>query len=455
MSTTSTRPSPETALRPSRERRHGSGPTGWLRRLGRLAILIGIVGVLALGGWWAGRQLWAEHLWRQAENAVEARDFAEGRRQLQRYLAIRPEDGDGHFLMARTCRRAQDFQGCLDHLAKCRSLRYDPRTIELEHLMMQAQSGDLRDSEARLLALLQDLHPQEVLILEALTRGYLQVHRLREAHIWAGRWFDRHPEDHHALLWRALSSELARQYGVAIADYRKVLQIEPDSPDARLRLANVLFLEGQFEEAAEHYQAYLQLVPEPSDALMRLAQCQRSLGNLPAAKASVDRHLAAYPDSPSGLLVRAQIDMDEEQPQAALERLRKAEKRAAEEPDVIHSLALVLRRLEKDEEAARYENRLREVRAKFDRLDEISRQILAKPNDLALRVEAANLLMAVGREREALRWLVSVQQMSPRYRPMLAAFADFYQRAGRRDMAEHYRRLAGPREPAPSKAATP
>jgi tetratricopeptide (TPR) repeat protein len=458
MATTSTRDISETRRRPSGFRWYERSPVRWFCPARRALIVLGCIALFGIAGWWAGWRLWADYQWRQAEKAIEKYDFRAARQHLESYLWVRPKDGAGHFLMARTCRRMQDYLRQEEHLQSCRRLRYDPEALELEELLFQAQSGNLRAAESRMLALLEELHPQEVLILEALVKGLLQTHRLREAHRWASVWFDRHPEDWQALLWRALSSEMARQNASAIIDLRKALEINPTSDEIHLRLADVLFAEGQFSEAAEHYDIFDQLVPETEQAgegLVRLGQCLRSQGEPVAARAALDRLFARRQDLPGAFLLRAQLDMDEEKFESALVWLRKAEPLAPEDLEIAHTLALVLRRLQHDEEAAKYESKVREVRARFDRLYQVEREILGRPNDLALRVEAGKLLLALRREKEALRWLLSARQQDPNYRPMHAGFAEYYERAGKPAEAAYHRRLAGTREGPGGRAASP
>src|SRR5438105_1574794 len=45
---------------------------------------------------------------RQAERALEARDFPRAKEHLARVLEVRPRSGETQFLLARTCRRSGD-----------------------------------------------------------------------------------------------------------------------------------------------------------------------------------------------------------------------------------------------------------------------------------------------------------------------------------------------------------
>ncbi len=430
-------------------------PLRWLGRAVFAAAVIVCLSLLGMVGWWASRQFTAHYAWRQAEKALEQYDFVEARRQLAHYVWLRPRDAGGHFLLARTCRRDKDFLAAEEHLERCVALSYDREAVALERVLLRAQAGDLRSVDAQLRKLLDEIHPEEALILEAVTRGNLQAHQLRNAYIWASIWISRHPRDWPAFLWRALSSELAREYASAIADCRRALEIKPDSSEAHLRLADLLFMEGRYQEAVIHYAESDRLVPGSDEILVRIAQCRRSQGD-PAARAALDQLFAKRQDLAPGLVLRAQFDMDEEKPESALAWLRKAERIAAEESDVLHTLALVLRRLERDEEAARYEAKLREVRNKNDRLELIHRELVTRPDDLALRLEAAYILLELGRNAEAARWLVTISQMNPNYRPVYAGYAEYFRRMGKHDLAERHQRMAGGSEiPQPGRPGQP
>src|SRR5262245_40142312 len=83
------------------------GPVRKPRLSPRRLLLLGILlAALGLGGWWAGRQLWALHHFRAAEGALAARRFADARTHLDICLQVWPHSQQARLLAARAARCA-------------------------------------------------------------------------------------------------------------------------------------------------------------------------------------------------------------------------------------------------------------------------------------------------------------------------------------------------------------
>jgi hypothetical protein len=68
-------------------------------------LLVGVLCLLVIGGvgWFAlYPQVNASYHWRQAEHAILDHDFAAAQAHLWRCLAVWPQSGETHFVMART-----------------------------------------------------------------------------------------------------------------------------------------------------------------------------------------------------------------------------------------------------------------------------------------------------------------------------------------------------------------
>src|SRR5215510_3333149 len=73
---------------------------------------VGLIG----GGWYArAHYLLPRKQLEAAEIALARRDFTAARSELDLYLQNFPNDPRGHFLMARSCRRAKDLQDAEEH----------------------------------------------------------------------------------------------------------------------------------------------------------------------------------------------------------------------------------------------------------------------------------------------------------------------------------------------------
>jgi tetratricopeptide (TPR) repeat protein len=425
---------------------------GFLRRGVRrtagvaLALLLG-----GLGGWlafeWsaAGRGPEPEpDAWQQARAALAADDLEPAKDHLRALLGQWPFHAEGHFLLARACRRSDDVAGWEEHLRTAEALQWPKEEAARERLYLRLQSGDVWGAEAELPAALDPSDPEAVLAVEALVKGDLAAYRLDDAVAWATGWIERRPDDWLPYLYRGRAYFQARSMPRAIADFEHVLGRRPDHPEARLRLADALMVERRFEPALAHYEAYRARRPDDAPALVGVANCRYSLGDAAGARAALDELFAREPEHAGGLYLRAQLALNGGAPEEALGLLRRADELAPHQTDVIASLALACRQLGRADDARRYEQRLEELRGRLDRLDRLRRQVRAEPDKPSPRYEAGVLCLEVGRDEEAGRWLLSVLRLAPDHRPTHRALAEHFEKLHDPRAAYHRARAEGP-----------
>src|SRR5438132_173200 len=260
---------------------------GHLVALSSFALLVLLALGLA-GGWWyralAGKQAPAalgpfQH-WEQARQAIEEHDFLQAREHLRQCLEYWPLDAEAHFLLARICRRAGDATGWQIHLRDARALQWPGQELELEALLMKAQTGDVRSVEPILRQRLEAEDPQEELIFEAVARGYLETGRIQDALDLTGLWTERRPQEELAWLYRARAESANRNVQAAMTDYGHALELLPADAAAQVELASLLSFQTRFEEALSHYQACLQSRPDDAAALTGAAHCRLALGRM-------------------------------------------------------------------------------------------------------------------------------------------------------------------------------
>src|SRR5205823_186963 len=85
----------------------------------------------------------AESHWQQANEAIVAREFPQAIAHLERCLESWPLNAEAHFLMARTCRRANQLSDWQQHLARAAVLNWPKDQIDLEMQLQRAQRGDI------------------------------------------------------------------------------------------------------------------------------------------------------------------------------------------------------------------------------------------------------------------------------------------------------------------------
>ena len=77
------------------------------------------------------------------------------------------------------------------------------------------------------------------------------------------------------------------------------LALDPDQPEARFNLANLVLETGDLELAVAEFRRVLQSDPEFADAHFNLAVALERLGGRAQARAHLERYLALEPTSSS------------------------------------------------------------------------------------------------------------------------------------------------------------
>jgi tetratricopeptide (TPR) repeat protein len=412
-----------------------------LRYLAATVVVV-CLGVIGGVGWFIvyPQLAYGRHA-RHAQQALEARDFSRARVHLERCLEQRPNSGETHFLLARTCRRAGDFDAARTHLKEAGRVGWPAALIDLEGLLMQAQAGAVGPVEPTLRRFLGSRPDQQQAILEALTVGCLQSNYLDRAYHWATTWADRYPEDWQARFWRGQVLERGLRYDLAVQDFEQALAGRPDHAETHVRLADVLFWRGRYAEALVHFEAYLQTDPDHPAALLGLARCQRALNPPEVARATLARLLARHPEHAGGCLLRGQLELDADNPDEALVWLRRAVASAPHDMEANQALATVLRRLMREEEAKLYERKKQQIEEDLRQMERLTKEILTNPDNVSLRYEAGTTLLRLGQEQQALRWLFSALLLDRHHEPTTKAVAECLQKLGDPKLLEYYRRI--------------
>jgi tetratricopeptide (TPR) repeat protein len=428
-----------------------------------LLLLIGLG--FGLGGWSVYNWIWGpeSHL-RAARQALEQRDFAAANHHLTIYLAAQPQSAEGHLLAAQAARRSLDpilphgldgassltttptsttssYDQVEDHLQEYQRLGGVPEILRLERYLLAAQQGDLSSVAGGLHFLVEQKHPDSLMILEALVKGYLLTYRLPEAADGLNRWLERR-EDFQALLWRGWVRERLADPAHALLDYRRAVELNPDSPEARLRLAELLMDLSQPREAIDHWIDLHRQRPEDPALLLGLAQCRRELGQTDDARALLDDLLARHPRHVAALTERGRLALDEQRAEEAESWLRKAMELAPFDKEALYVFSQCLKKCGRTEEHNACMARLEQIRADFRHLAEVLLQVQKDPRDPAPRCEAGTIYLRNGYDQEGLRWLTSALREAPQHRPTHQALADHFQRRGDREREAFHRRMA-------------
>jgi predicted Zn-dependent protease len=411
----------------------------WARRAALAGLALLVLGIPAgVAGWY----FHAESLLRDAERALDRRDYTDAHQYLTKYLEARPGSARAHFLAARVARIGRRYDEAAEHLRVCRQLGWDEQALDVERRLRDLQEGDA-SAGPFLWQFAKAGGPDALPVLEVLTQFYIDGYRLTDALKCLNLYLAERPDDLRALLGRAYVWERFQYYGDAADDYRRAVAAHPDSAGARLRLADTLLLAGTPQEALPQYEWLESHGPARFEVRLGAARCRRLLGQVEEARRSLDALLAGRPNDPAVLSERGQLALDEGRAADAEAWLRKAVELAPYDRKANYSLAQCLRVLNRPDEASPFDERVKRIDADLKRIDQLSKAVVKAPNDPALRAEAAVLFLRNGEEREGVRWLQLALRLDPSNRAAHTALADYYGRSGQAALAARHRQLAG------------
>ncbi|MBV9122651.1 MAG: hypothetical protein JO112_04780 [Planctomycetes bacterium] len=380
----------------------------WLAAVGAVCVLLGAASYVAWSSWETDQDR------RKARQALDQRDFEQAQTYWRAYLERRPNDPEGHFLLARACRRArvEDFSQARRHLDEAQHLGWSRPEVALESALLAFQEdGSAGEEESLLRHALETAGPEKPLVAEALARGCLQANRLEAANGWLNTWVEETPRDWYPHLWRGALFEYLNKANLAVPDYQLVLEKKPGDEEIRRRLGLMFLQSGyDYDGAWTQLELYQRRHPDDPDTLVGMARCRRWKQQPEAARALLDRVVAAHPDHFDALLTLALLDLDAGHGLQALDRLRRLEPLAWQdheeedlarlrrlEPtpnheDITHRtrtvltlLASVLGRLGRADEARRYQEKVEQIAADAEELQKALRQQEERPHDPDLR----------------------------------------------------------------------
>jgi predicted Zn-dependent protease len=375
-----------------------------------------------------------------AQNALDKGDFASAHQLLENAINEKPDDPELRFLAARAARRFGNFEDAEKHLRKFERLRPSSEALDLERKLLLAQRGDLTEVEESLSALAKKDSPDSPLIFEALCRGSWRSFQAGHAFDYLDQWLRRQPDNVQALVLRGQLWESIQAHKEAVANFRRALELDPDSVSARLSLARALHGDGNAEEAIDHFEHLRKSNPENSEVLVGLAGCQHDLGASDKARELLNAVLTKEPRNTAALTAFGRVELQVGEPAKAETSLRKAIKLEPTNREAIYSLVLCLRQLDKEIEAKEYLDRYQRLDGDLKRLNVLLMKVTDSPKDADPLHEAGAILLRLSREDEGLRCLRQALKVDPKHRATHAALADYYEKKGDKDRAADHRK---------------
>jgi tetratricopeptide (TPR) repeat protein len=421
-----------------------SGGRKWRNHPFLAAVAVACLAVIgAIGFFVVYPQLAGVYHWRRAQRAIERHDFAQAQIHLQRCREVWPNSAEAWFLLARTNRRANDFDAARTDLQRAESLGWAPGLIELERLLMVAQAGFVQAVQPQINWFFETRRDEQQIILEAMVVGSLQSNFLDDAFRWSSRWTEDYPDDcqGHFLHGRVLEAGL--RYDLAAEEYQRAVECKPDLMAARLGLGEMLLRTGQYALALPQFQICLQADPNQTTARMGVARCQRYLSPPETVLATLEPFFANNEEHAEAFLLRGEVELERGRNQEGLVWLQRAQRLLPPDLEIYQALATAMRLLDRTEEARAYEAKRRETEHDLRRMEDLTKDIIEHPRDCALRYEAGTILLRLGQNQQGARWLASVLLIDPNHQPTKDALAACLPKLGDPKLVAEYRHLLG------------
>jgi tetratricopeptide (TPR) repeat protein len=402
--------------------------------------------VVALAGWYGGRQLWGLYHLRAADTALQRYDFEGASNQFEQCLRVWPDRFSTLLAAARAARRAERYELADNYLAACQKDGVTTETA-MERAMFRAQQGDLAETELPLQRPIVEGSPDAVLYVEALARGYLAMNQYDKAINALEDLIERAPEHPWAYFWRGGLFQTMERPADALADYRRAVELAPWQSAFRLRLVLVLLDDRQIARAGPHVDELLFERPNDPQVLIAAARYYRASTRPERALELVDRLLADHPEYAEGWAQRGRAFREQGNSEEAVRCLRRAFDLQPRSYAIGYDLYTELYGLGQTKEAKVIEERTERLKSEELQVAGLVARLAGTKESASIRFQIGTIYLRNDVESQALRWFQSALQDDPGHRPTHQALADYYQRHGNTQAATHHRGLAGSAKP--------
>jgi tetratricopeptide (TPR) repeat protein len=391
-----------------------------------------------------GPQLWAAYHYRAGVSALERYHSTEALGHFRACLTVWSKNISARVYASRAARRLGDYAEARNHLKECqRLLRGTSPDVALEDALLRTTMGELNAFEGSLRTRMEREPQNAALILEALAEGYARMCRIIECMICLSQWLELDPKNVQALFLRGRSSQQIPAFEKAVADYRLVLELDPDRLEARERLVVCLVEISRFEEALGHLKYLERLGPYDPDMQVRIARCHQGMGQTRTSRKLLEAVLEENPDHAQALLLLGRINLSAGETEEAEACLRRAAEVLPADFQAQWQLYDCLNRQEGKSAEAQVQLAITEkLRQLHLRLTEISRKLTIRPHDASLQYEMGSLLIQMGNKDLGANWLSSALQEKPDYPEARDALIAYLEEMGRTDDAEQLRQEA-------------
>ena len=391
-----------------------------------------------------GLYAYANREHRSARRAVLEGRLDDARKHIGTAIRYLPSNTSVHLLAARIARLNGDFEDAEGHLTKCIQLDGGAtEDVQLEFLLMRAQTGEVDEVAKELLLYPDRNHPDSEMVFETISRAFM--HRLRYAPAYGclNRWVEYFPESSKPHHYRGWVLERMNNADGAMKNYVKALELNPELTHVRLRIAEMYLDDKQPAEAIPHLELLRRQFPDRADVKARLGQCYYLQGKHTEARQLLEAAVIDLPDDTPLLLHLGKLDLHDDRAAKSEEWLRRALSKDPSDTDVRNVLVSALQAQGKRTEAARELQEFKRHKDILDRANHLLQEEALHPSDDPKAAsEVGVLLLRIGQAKQALYWLDQALTRDPAHRPTHQALAEYYESQGDKQRAAMHRRRA-------------
>jgi tetratricopeptide (TPR) repeat protein len=370
--------------------------------------------------------VWFAHHLRLARTELAKGHNAAAIAHLHKCEAISSENREVMILSARAARRAGAWDEAEAILTRYWELHGDEEALVLERLLLRAARGEVEAVGEAVMARIRDDGPDSALAREAFITGLLY------RYLWTGAirqlddWLARDPDSTAALLLRGKLEEQRLQFAPAVATYRRIIELDPEHDEARLRLSTLLLANRLGTEALEHLTELRKRLADHPEVQLQWAKALALEGRTNESRAALDACLRDHPDYPAALAEHGALLLLDGEEKSAEKELARAVALDPGNLTIRNQYTLALNRNGKRAEARAEEKAIEALKLDLERITTLVNKLQDNPNDPAIPFEIAQIARRSGQKREALRWFNTALQVDPKYAPAHQELATLY-----------------------------
>jgi tetratricopeptide (TPR) repeat protein len=362
-----------------------------------------------------------------------------------------PNRADVQYWLAVAYRRHAQYRVAQEHLERAQVLGWPKDDIERQQMMILFQMGDVARAEPYLKNLVKRGGSDDMAedVYEAMVIGYLADHQLSSATLCLDYWIKWKPDSLRARLLRAYfqSAGLPNPSGM-LADLRVILRLAPGRLAERLALAELLLQQTRVDDALAECEICRRQAPDDPRVWLVLGLCHFRQGRIEEAKRDLEAAVTVTREAPHGLdevqlsqayVTLGQIASSVQEFESAARNYEEAVRHAPQDAAAAYGLGIALKKLGQDERADELMNQSKMLRSQSERLSDIKKDLGQDPSNVALRVEAANILLKQGLKAEAAVWMASALYHEPNLRVAHELIADLCEEQGKSAQAKRHR----------------